>query len=63
MNSIETLVSQALIDMEINHEELITINKISKRNIRKINIDINLKDKYEEMKENLRNINKKLEQL
>ena len=63
MNSIETLVSQALIDMEINHEELITINKISKRNIRKINIDINLKDKYEEMKENLRNINEKLEQL
>ena len=63
MNSIETLVSQALIDMEINHEELITINKISKRNIRKINIDINLKDKYEEMKENLRNKNEKLEQL
>ena len=63
MNSIETLVSQALIDMEINHEELITINKISKRNIRKINIDINLKDKYEKMKENLRNINEKLEQL
>ena len=63
LNSIETLVSQALIDMEINHEELITINKISKRNIRKINIDINLKDKYEEMKENLRNINEKLEQL
>ena len=63
MNSIETLVSQALIDMEINHEELITINKISKRNIRKINIDINLKDKYEEMKENLRNINEKLKQL
>ena len=63
MNSIETLVSQALIDMEINHEELITINKISKRNIRKINIDRNLKDKYEEMKENLRNINEKLEQL
>ena len=63
MNSIETLVSQALIDMEINYEELITINKISKRNIRKINIDINLKDKYEEMKENLRNINEKLEQL
>ena len=63
VDSIETLVSQALIDMEINHEELITINKISKRNIRKINIDINLKDKYEEMKENLRNINEKLEQL
>ena len=62
MNSIGALVSQALIDMEINHEELITINKISKRNIRKINIDINLKDKYEEMKENLRNINEKLEQ-
>ena len=62
MNSIGALVSQALIDMEINHEELITINKISKRNIRKINIDINLKDRYEEMKENLRNINEKLKQ-
>ena len=27
LNSIETLVSQALIDMEISHEELITILK------------------------------------
>ena len=62
MNSIETLVSQALIDMEISHEKFITINKISKINIRKINVDINLKDKYEEMKENLRNINQKLEE-
>ena len=62
MNSIETLVSQALIDMEISHEKFITINKISTINIRKINVDINLKDKYEEMKENLRNINEKLEE-
>ena len=41
LNSIETLVSQALIDMEISHEELITILKE--------------KDKYERMKDNLRN--------
>ena len=40
LNSIETLVSQALIDMEIIHEEFITILKE--------------KDKYEKMKGNLR---------
>ena len=39
LNSIETLVSQALIDMEISHEEFITILKE--------------KDKYEKMKKNL----------
>ena len=38
INSIETLVSQALIDMEISHEEFITI--------------LNEKDKYEKMKHN-----------
>ena len=43
LNSIETLVSKALIDMEISHEEIITILKE--------------KDKYEKMKENLRNEN------
>ena len=47
LNSIESLVSQALIDMEISHEELITI--------------LGEKDKYEEMKENVRNISEKLE--
>ena len=46
LNSIETLVSQALIDMEISHEEFATILKV--------------KDKYEKMKENLRNVNEKL---
>ena len=40
LNSIETLVSQALIDMEISNEEFITILKE--------------KDKYEKMKDNLR---------
>ena len=45
LNSIETLVSQALIDMEISHEEFITILKE--------------KDKYEKMKGNLRSENKK----
>ena len=38
LNSIETLISQALIDMEISHEEFITI--------------LNEKDKYEKMKHN-----------
>ena len=46
-NSIETLVSQALIDMEISHEEFITI--------------LEEKDKYEKMKENLRSKNEKYE--
>ena len=45
MNSIETLVSQALIDMEIRHKEFITILKE--------------KDKYEKVKENLRNVSEK----
>ena len=48
LNSIETLVSQALIDMEISHEEFITILKE--------------KDKYEKMKKNVRNISEKLEE-
>ena len=47
LNSIETLVSQALIDMEISHEEFITVLKE--------------KDKYEKMKGNLRNENAKYE--
>ena len=47
LTSIETLISQALIDMEINHEELITILK--------------QKDKYEKMKDNLRSENEKYE--
>ena len=45
VNSIETLVSQALIDMEISHEDFITILKE--------------KDKYEKMKDNLRSENEK----
>ena len=48
LNSIETLVSKALIDMEISNEEFITILKE--------------KDKYEKMKENLRNVTGKLEE-
>ena len=40
LNSIETLISQALIDMKISHEESITI--------------LNEKDKYEKMRDNLR---------
>ena len=43
LNSIETLISQALIDMDINHEEFITILKE--------------KGKYEKMKDNLRSEN------
>ena len=45
-NSIENLISQALIDMDISHEEFITVLKE--------------KDKYEKMKDNLRNENEKL---
>ena len=47
LNSIETLLSQALIDMEISHEEFVTILKE--------------KDKYEKMKDNLRSENEKYE--
>ena len=47
LNSIETLVSQELIDMEISHEEFITILKE--------------KGKYEKMKDNLRTGNEKQE--
>ena len=43
LNSIDTLISQALIDMDISHEEFITILKE--------------KDRYEMMKENLRSEN------
>ena len=48
LNSIETLVYQALIDMEISHEEVITI--------------LMKKDIHEKMKENMRNANEKLEE-
>ena len=44
-NSIETLISQALIDTEISHEEFITISKE--------------KDKYEKIKDNLKSENEK----
>ena len=43
LNSIETLISQALIDMDISYEEFVTILKE--------------KDKYEKMKDNLRSEN------
>ena len=49
LNSIKTLVSQSLIDMEISHEECIKILKE--------------KDKYEKMKENVRNANEKQENM
>ena len=48
LNAIETLVSGALIDMEISHKEFITILKE--------------KDKYEKMKEYTRNLSEKLEE-
>ena len=47
LNSIETLISQALIDMEISHEEFVAIFKE--------------KDKYEKMKQNLRSESQKQE--
>ena len=49
LNSIETLVSKALIEMEISHEEL---NAIMKE-----------KDKYENMKENLKIVSEKQEKI
>ena len=42
LNSIETLMSQALIDLDISHEEFKTI--------------VNEKEKYEQMKESIRTI-------
>ena len=45
LNSIETVLSQALIDMEISHEEYSTILKG--------------KDKYGRMKDNLKSENEK----
>ena len=45
LNSIETLVSQALTDMEISHEEFDTVFKE--------------KDKYEKTKEIVRNVSEK----
>ena len=45
LNRVETLISQALIDMEVSHEEIITI--------------LNEKDKYEKIKNNLISKNEK----
>ena len=45
LNSIETLILQALIDMEISHEEFTTILKE--------------KDKYEKIKDHLKRENEK----
>ena len=47
LNSIEALISQALIDLEISHGKPVTILK--------------KKDKYEKMEENLRSENEKYE--
>ena len=47
LDSIEKLISQVLTNMEITHEEFITILKV--------------KDKYEKMKKNLRSENEKYE--
>ena len=47
LDSIKTLISQALIDMEISHEEFVAIVKE--------------KDKQEKMKEDLRSENEKQE--
>ena len=47
LNSIDTLISQALNDMEVSHKEFVTILKE--------------KDKYEKIKENVRSENEKQE--
>ena len=49
LNSIETIVSQALIDIEISHKKIITILKE--------------KDKYEKMKKNAKNLSEKQENM
>ena len=49
LNSIETLVSRALIDMETSHEEFVTI--------------LGEKNKYEKMKENVKNVSEKQENM
>ena len=49
LNGIETVVSQALIDMEISHEEFIA--------------DFKEKDKYERMEENVRNVSQNEENM
>ena len=49
LDSIETLVSQVLIGMEISHEEL--------------NAIIREKQKYERMKENVRNVREQQENM
>ena len=49
LKSIETLISQALIDMGINHEKFIT--------------SLKEKDKNEKMKKTLRNVNEKQENM
>ena len=48
-NSIESLVSQVLIYIKISHEELVTIFKE--------------KNKYEKMKENIKNVSEKQENM
>ena len=48
LNKIESLSSQALIDMKISHEEFIIILK--------------QKDEYKKIKENVRNLSEKLEE-
>ena len=45
LNSIETIISQALIDMKISHEEFVTV--------------LNERGKYEKMKESLKNVSEK----
>ena len=49
LKSIETLISQALIDMDISHEKFIT--------------SLKEKDKNEKMKKTLRNVNEKQENM
>ena len=49
LNSIETLVSQALIDLEISHEEFASM--------------FQEKDKYKKMKENVKSVSEKQENM
>ena len=62
LNSIETLISQALIDVEISHEEFKTIVN-EKENYRRLKGNIKMmksNDEKDELSENKKNIRKSI---
>ena len=62
LNSIETLISQALIDLEISHEEFKTIVN-EEKNYRRLKGNIRMmksNDEKDELSENKKNIRKSI---